>query len=862
MASDTNENALADFDIDEVIDWDKHDIPSKDIEFDQLHNLNVQASNVVSSASQASSTGNLGNQLLPGPHREPGAAAMITMPQVGQSATINPVFPGGPNSLICDIRQDYLHAQNLAARSRTPPTPTFPSENFDLPPITPPGSLHAAFAAGQQPLRMALMSNLRSTSMQSQLPSFVSPNMPPPMSNASISQSLAPVVNDSLVEGSNIDELIDEIVERDMPQGVTEPIVFPPHVSQQPNPGAAHLQMTSNAVHKRISPSPAAVTNPGQMTVTPTSGTGTSSLPIEVVMAGSPLNSPASPGSPLATSRSSSPNAKAANLAGKVSAPVRTGNQAMRFTQPGSPLQNATQPAVKSGRAFQVKTSQGLTSQLLQMAVPSAVASLSAPKSQVLSPQLHTPTNALPKHSIESNVNTQNPRNTLASSVVQSSVRQVQGQTINSIPNKLSPPNLVQGNKVGSISLQSSGKAIQAIPIQTLASNSELLSQLVKAMGQQNTKPQGSGTNPQANQPLICYVVPQSSASGGQSSQTLSTASSSNQPVKMILVNANSPLKLPTTLNPLTGNTTTVANTGLKCKPTVPSAQLINTKIGLDTAASQSLNKELDATANLLSLPAIKSGTITAGNNITSPLQLTTASFLNNQKPVSTLSPVEQVVSRFLGSNPSVQQNASSVDPSEKGVLPILQTPVSTSGNVVQITFVNEATAISHVVAASSASTTLSSSWPLSSVGMQNIVGASQAAGAVPSSSSQMLEATTDLVAQTDAQESEDEDDEDDDSKPLSQVAENLKKIVGTDEVKKKRKKKKDKEKGAKRKRKGKDTEGLDMPLTAYELFFKETQAAVRTKNPMAQFEDIKKIVDQMWETLSENLKKVSDVLF
>ena len=29
MASDTNENALADFDIDEVIDWDKHDIPSK-----------------------------------------------------------------------------------------------------------------------------------------------------------------------------------------------------------------------------------------------------------------------------------------------------------------------------------------------------------------------------------------------------------------------------------------------------------------------------------------------------------------------------------------------------------------------------------------------------------------------------------------------------------------------------------------------------------------------------------------------------------------------------------------------------------------------------------------------------------------
>ena len=29
MASDSNENAIADFDIDDVIDWDKHDIPSK-----------------------------------------------------------------------------------------------------------------------------------------------------------------------------------------------------------------------------------------------------------------------------------------------------------------------------------------------------------------------------------------------------------------------------------------------------------------------------------------------------------------------------------------------------------------------------------------------------------------------------------------------------------------------------------------------------------------------------------------------------------------------------------------------------------------------------------------------------------------
>jgi len=29
MATESNSNAIADFDIDEVIDWDKHDIPSK-----------------------------------------------------------------------------------------------------------------------------------------------------------------------------------------------------------------------------------------------------------------------------------------------------------------------------------------------------------------------------------------------------------------------------------------------------------------------------------------------------------------------------------------------------------------------------------------------------------------------------------------------------------------------------------------------------------------------------------------------------------------------------------------------------------------------------------------------------------------
>ncbi|XP_068725565.1 uncharacterized protein [Montipora capricornis] len=873
MASDSNENAIADFDIDDVIDWDKHDIPSKD-EFDQLHSLNVQAPDVVSSSPQGSSTVSLnsnsrdglglGSQLLAPPHREPTAGAMITMPQVPQSSSINPVFPGGPNSLICDIRQDYLHAQNLAVRSRTPPTPTFPSENFDLPPITPPGSIHASFAAGQQPLRMALISNLnRSSSIQSQLSSFVSPSLPPAVRNSSINQQLPPVVTESLVEGSNIDELIDEIVERNMPQGVSEPIVFTPHVSQQTNPAAAHLQMAPNALHKGISQATVSVTNPGHIAVTQTSGTGNSPLHMEVVMGGSPLNSPSSPGSPLTSSRSSSPNAKPTNLTGKVSSSLLAGNQTMRLAQPGSPLQSAAQTAVKNARSFPVKSTQGLNSQMLQMAVPSAVASISSAKGQVASSQLHPSTNVPAKHSMEAaNTNPQSPRDTLTSSGVQPSVPQVQGQTIGSTPTKVSPPKHIQGNKAGTTSLQSSGKPIQAISIQTLASNPELLSQLVKAMGQHNVRTSGSATNVQGGQPLICYVVPQNSTSGVRSSQTISSSplSSSSHPDNMILVNANSAVKRPTTINPQVVNLTNTVNTGLKCKPTISSTQLKETISGLETAVSQSVNQELKTPPNFSALTALSSGTMLRGNSSISLGKPTTAAGINNiQKPISTLSPVQQVVSRFLVDNSNTKQDASSAGPTTSNSVPLLHTPLSSSGNVVQITFVNEATAISHVVAAPPASTTLSSS-ALSSGGIQNIGGASLAPGVIPSSSSstllsssQVLDTTTGPQAHPDQQDS---DEDDDDSKPLSQVAENLKKVGGTDEVKKKKKKKKDKEKGTKRKRKGKDSEGLDMPLTAYELFFKETQAAVRTKNPLAQFEDIKKIVDQMWETLSENLKR------
>lgn len=713
------------------------------------------------------------------------------------------MFPGDPNSLIRDIRQEYLHAQNLTARSRTPPTPTFPSENFDLPPITPPGSLlHSTFPVGQQPLRMALMSNLnRPATVQSQLSSFVPPNLPPAMSNVSMSQQLQSVVSESLVEGSNIEELIDEIVERDMPQGVSEPIVFAPHVSQQPNPTSAHLQIASNALQKGISPASVRAASPVQIVVAPTSAPAKAQLPMGMVVGGSPLNAPGSPGSPLASSRSPSPKVKQTNHTGKATAPLRSANQAMRLTQPvmqpGSPLQNAaSQSAAKSTRTFPSKTSQilGSNTKMLQMAVPSAVASA---KSQAGSSQPHTPGNLQVKNSLEAaNVNPRGPRVSLAATSVPSTAPQIQGQSVTGASNKVSPPKVVQGSNISAITIQSSGKPIQTIPIQTLASNPELLGQLVKAIGQPNIKQHGSAANSQTGQPLICYVVPQNSASGSSQTKSSIPLSSSGHPVKMILVNANSPVKSPVALKPQLAKTTTTipTNAGLNCKS--------EAKSELETAASQNFNKLPTSTeTENSSVSGVTSGTIITGHNATAPLQLS-AAVNNYQIPTSLPTPVPQASPSCLVSNPHSKQLGSA----QMNTVPSLQAPLSSSGNVVQITFVNEATAISQVVAASSSATlSLSSS---SGGSGQSLVAASHSSvlpsSSSPSSSRMLLATTTKATTSADQQDSDEDDD--DDSKPLSQVAENLKKVGVTDEGKKKKKKKKVKDKGTKRKRKEKDS--------------------------------------------------------
>lgn len=714
------------------------------------------------------------------------------------------MFPGDPNSLIRDIRQEYL--QNLAARSRTPPTPTFPSENFDLPPITPPGSMqgHSTFPVGQQRVRMPIMSNLnRPTTVHSQLSPFVPPNLPSVMS-----QQLSSEVSSPMVEGPNIDELIDEIVERDMPQGVSEPIVFATHVSQQPSPPTTHSLFAANALQKGLTATSIQAASPGQLAAAPSNVTCKTQLPMTGVTGGSPLNAAGSPGSPLASSRSPSPKVKQANHAGKVSAPIRAANQGMRHAQsiiqPGSPLQTtAPQSIVNSTRSFVSTNSQLLstTSQMLQMAVPSAVAASS--KAQGGSCQPRTASSV--KKSMES-ANPHGQKVTLSAPVTQSS-SQFQTQIITAASNKMPSQNVAQGPNISATRLQSSNKPIQAIPL----SNPELLGQLVKAMGQPNAKQQGTTPNIHTGQPLICYVVPQSSASGVQSSQ----AKSSSQPVKMILVNPNSPLKSSVSLKPQLPQTvnTNPSSASLNCKASVvsSSSQLAQAtyKTALETAVLGPVFKEVPLLAETgnMTLTEVKSGSIVDGNNSTRSVQLNTT--VDNNQVITSVPGQQQPFERIFATNSNTKQISTALGSTQSNSVPLLQTPLSSGNNVVQITFVNEATAISQVVAASPAATVTASS---SGGSLQGMVTASQSLTVAPglqsSSHTPLVRPLLEPTASTHQQDSDDDDD-DDDSTPLSQVAENLKK-VGGDEVKKKKKKKKDKEKGSKRKRKGKekDTQG------------------------------------------------------
>ncbi|XP_014661940.1 PREDICTED: TOX high mobility group box family member 4-like isoform X3 [Priapulus caudatus] len=84
-----------------------------------------------------------------------------------------------------------------------------------------------------------------------------------------------------------------------------------------------------------------------------------------------------------------------------------------------------------------------------------------------------------------------------------------------------------------------------------------------------------------------------------------------------------------------------------------------------------------------------------------------------------------------------------------------------------------------------------------------------------------------------------------DDSLPLSQLS----KRAPPSKVIKKQK--------SPKKKKKRDPNEPQKPVSAYALFFRDTQAAIKSQNPQASFGEVSKIVASMWDSLDEEHKNV-----
>lgn len=62
---------------------------------------------------------------------------------------------------------------------------------------------------------------------------------------------------------------------------------------------------------------------------------------------------------------------------------------------------------------------------------------------------------------------------------------------------------------------------------------------------------------------------------------------------------------------------------------------------------------------------------------------------------------------------------------------------------------------------------------------------------------------------------------------------------------------------GGKNRKKKKDPNEPQKPVSAYALFFRDTQAAIKGQNPNATFGEVSKIVASMWDSLGEEQKQV-----
>lgn len=63
------------------------------------------------------------------------------------------------------------------------------------------------------------------------------------------------------------------------------------------------------------------------------------------------------------------------------------------------------------------------------------------------------------------------------------------------------------------------------------------------------------------------------------------------------------------------------------------------------------------------------------------------------------------------------------------------------------------------------------------------------------------------------------------------------------------------------KKKKKKDPNEPQKPVSAYALFFRDTQAAIKGQNPNATFGEVSKIVASMWDGLAEEQKQVLAVV-
>lgn len=53
----------------------------------------------------------------------------------------------------------------------------------------------------------------------------------------------------------------------------------------------------------------------------------------------------------------------------------------------------------------------------------------------------------------------------------------------------------------------------------------------------------------------------------------------------------------------------------------------------------------------------------------------------------------------------------------------------------------------------------------------------------------------------------------------------------------------------------------LYRPVSAYALFFRDTQASIKGQNPNASFGEVSKIVASMWDVLQPDHKNVSKIM-